>query len=87
MPKEHPLQKTCLEIVIPTAQHHFTGLLGAGNVTGIRETRGLNHISSLHLLQTVGLRATKVCYQQPPLYCPGLTSQMDQDIPDEADNI
>ena len=76
-----------LEMAVLTSHHHLTGLLGAGNVTGIGETRGLNHLSFLHLPQTVGLRATKVCYQQPPLCCPGLTGQMDQDIPDETDDI
>ena len=31
--------------------------------TGIGETKGLNHLISLHLPQTMSLRATGVCYQ------------------------
>ena len=76
-----------LEMAVPTTHHHLTSLLGAGNVTGIGETRGLNHLSFLHLPQAMGLRVTKVPYQQPPLCHPGLTGQMDQDIPDKADDI
>ena len=76
----------CLEMAVPTTHHHLASLLEAANVTGMGETRGLNHLSFLHLLQTVGLRVTKVCYQQPPLCCPGLTSQVDLDIPDEVDD-
>ena len=41
---------------------HPIGPLEAGNIIGIRETKGLNHLGSLHLPQTVGLRATGVCY-------------------------
>ena len=74
IPQELPLWKTCLEIVVLTTYHHPAGLLGAGNVTGIGETKSLNHLGFLHLPQTVGLRVTKVCYQQLPLCCPGLTS-------------
>ena len=85
-PFRSSLQKTCLEMVVLTTHHHLTGLLGARNITGIGETRGLNHLSFLHLLQTVGLRVTEVHYQQPPLCCPGLTGQMDQGIPDEVDD-
>ena len=77
----------CLEMAVPTTYCHLTGLLRAGDVTGVGETKGLNHLSFLDLPQTMGSRGTKVCYQQPPLCCPGLTSQMDQDFPDEVDNI
>ena len=35
----------------------------------------------------MGSRVTEVCYQQLPLCHPGLTSQTDQDIPDEVDDI
>ena len=73
--------------MVPTTHSHPASLLGAGNVIDIGETKGLNHLSSLHFLQTVGLRATKVHYQQLPLCCPGLTGQMDQDVPDEVDNV
>ena len=77
----------CLEMAVPTTHCHLTGLLEARNVTGIGETRGLNHLSFLHLPQTVGLRVTEVHYQQPPLCHPGLTGQTDQDVPDKADVI
>ena len=76
-----------LEIVVLTTHSHPTGLLVARNIIGIGETKGLNHLSSLHLLQAMGFRATKVCYQQLPLCCPGLTGQTDQDIPDEVDDV
>ena len=75
-----------LEIVVLTTQHHPVGPLEARNIIGIRETKGLNHLSSLHLPQMVGSRATGVHYQHP-WYCPGLTSQIDQDIPDKVDGI
>ena len=77
----------CLEMAVLTICHQLAGLLGAGDVTGIGETRGLNHLSFLYLPQTLGLRVTEVHYQQPPLCSPGLIGQMDQDIPDKADDI
>ena len=76
-----------LEIAVLTTHHHPAGLLGAGNITGIGETKGLNHLSSLHLLQTMCMRANKVHYQQLPLCHPGLTGQTDQDVPDKVDYI
>ena len=76
-----------LEIVVQTTHHHPISPLEAGNAIGIRDTRGLNHLSSLHLPQTMGLRVTGVHFQQHPLFHPDLTGQMDQDIPDEVDNI
>ena len=54
---------------------------------GVGETKGLNHLSSFHLPQIMGSRATEVCYQQHPRCHPDLTSQMDQDVLDEVDNI
>ena len=57
------------------------------DVTGMRETKGLNHLGSLHLPQNMGLRVTGVHYQQLPQCGPGLTSQTDQDIPHKIDNI
>ena len=36
----------------------------AENIIDIRETKGLNHLSSIHLPQTIGLRVTRVCYQR-----------------------
>ena len=35
----------CLEIVVLTTHCHPASFLGAGNVTGIRGTKGLNHLS------------------------------------------
>ena len=52
-----------------------------------RDQRPQSHFGSWFPSQTVGLRATKVHYQQLPLCHPGLTSQTDQDVPDEADDI
>ena len=59
----------------------------AGNVIGIRETKGPHHIGSLHLPQTMGLRATGVHYQWLYRCCLGLTSQTDPDVPHEVDSI
>ena len=87
IPLEVHLWKTHLEIADPTTHHHPIGPLEDGSIIGIRETKGLNHLSSLHLPQTVGLRATGVHFWQHPWCCPDLTSQMDQDVPDEVDNI
>ena len=81
------LQKMHLEIVVLTIHHHPIGPPEAGNVIGIGETKGLNHLTSLHLPLTVGLRVTGVCYQQHPQCHPDLTGQMDQGVPDEVDNI
>ena len=47
-----PAESTC----------HPIDPLEARNITGIGWTKGLNHLSSLHLPQTVGLRATGVHY-------------------------
>ena len=54
IPLEVPLLKMHLEIAVPTTHHHPIGPLEAGNMLGIRETKGLNHLSSLHLPQTKG---------------------------------
>ena len=63
---------------------HPVGSPEAKNVIGIGKTKGLNHLSSLHLSQTMGLRATGVHYQQLPQCHLGLTRQTD---PDEVDGI
>ena len=76
-----------LEIVVLTTHHHPVGPPEAGNIIGDRETKGLNHLGSLHLPPTVGSRVTGVCYQQCPRCHPDLTSQTDQDVPDEVDGI
>ena len=66
IPLEVPLQKMHLEIAVPTTYYHPIGPPEAENIIGIRETRGLNPLSSLHLPQTVDFRVTGVCYQQLP---------------------
>ena len=81
------LWKTHLEFVVPTTHHHPVGPPEAGNIIGIGETKGLNHLGSLHLPPTVGLTATGVHYWQCPWCCPDLTDQMDQDVPHEVDDI
>ena len=53
---------------------------------GDRETRGLYHLGSLHLPQTVALRAIGVHYQQCLQCCPDLIAQTGQGIPDEVDD-
>ena len=59
----------------------------AENVIYIGETKGLSHLSSPHLPQTMGLRATGVHYQWLPGCHLGLTGQTDPDIPDKVDGI
>ena len=67
--------------------HHYPiGPQGAGSIIGVRDTKGLNHLGSLHLPQTVVSRVIGVHYQQCLQCHPDLTSQMDQGIPDEVDD-
>ena len=82
-----PLQKMHLEIAVLTTHHHPISPQGAGNVICIGGTKGLDHLGSLHLPQTMVLRVTGVCYQQCPWCRPDLTGQMGQGIPDEVDDI
>ena len=74
-------------MVVLTINHHPISPQDAENVIDVGETKGLNHLSSPHLPQTVGLRVTRVCYQWLPQCCLGLTGQMDPDIPDKVDSI
>ena len=69
-----------LEMAVLTTHHHPISPQGAGSIIGIGETRGLNHLSSLHLPQTMVSRVIAVHYQQHPQCHPDLTSQMDQGI-------
>ena len=62
IPLEVHLQKMHLEIAVLTTQHCPIGPLEAGSVIGMGETKGLNYLGSLHLPQTVGLRAKGVHY-------------------------
>ena len=76
-----------LGIVVPTTHHHPVGPPEARNIIGDGKTKGLNHLGSLPLPQTVGSRATGVHYQQCPQCHPDLTGQTDQDVLDKVDNI
>ena len=58
---------------------------GGKSAIDVRETKGLHHLSSSHLPQIVGSRATGVHYQQLPQCCLGLTGQTDPNVPDEGD--
>ena len=49
----------------------------ASNIIGDGETRGLNHLGSLHLPQTMALRVIGVHYQQHLQCHPDLTSKTD----------
>ena len=73
-------------MVVLTIHHHPISPQMARNIKGIGETRGLNHLISLLLPQTMGSRATGVLYQQCPQCHPDLTGQMDQDVPDRVDD-
>ena len=65
--------------------HHPVSPPEAKNVIGIRETKGLNHLSSLYLPQTMGSRVTRV-HCQWLLQCHlDLTGQMDPNVPEEVD--
>ena len=79
-------QKMYVEMAVLTIHHHPIGPQGAGSVIGIRETKGLNYLGSLHLPQTMVLRVIGVHYQQCLQCHPDLTSQRDQGIPDEVDD-
>ena len=74
-------------MVVPIINHHIVGSQEAKNVIDIGETKGLYHLSSPHLPWTIGLRVTRVHYQQLPQCCLGLTGQTDPDIPEEVDSI
>ena len=76
----------CLEIAVLTIHSHLTSPPEAKNTIGDGETRGLNHLSFLHLPQIVVSRAIGVRYQQCLQCCPDLITQMGQGIPDEVDN-
>ena len=87
IPCEVPLWRMCLGMVVPIINHHLVGPQEAKNVTDIREIKGLHHLNSPHLPQTVSSRATGVHYQQLPQCHLGLTGQMDTSIPEEVDGI
>ena len=76
----------CLEIAVPTIHSHLASPPEAKNIIGGGETGGLNHLSSLHLPQTMVLRVIGIQYEQHLRCCPDLTGQMDQGVPDEVDD-
>ena len=53
-------------MVVLIINHHLIGPQEAENMVDVRETKGLNHLSSLHLPLTAGSRVTGVHYQQLP---------------------
>ena len=59
----------------------------AENVIDVGETKGLNHLGSPHLPQTVGSRVTGVHCQWLPQCHLGLTGQTDPDVPEEVDGM
>ena len=76
----------CLEIAVLTIHSHLTSPPEAENAIGDRETRALNHLSSLHLPQTMVLKVIGVHYQQCLQCHPDLIAQMGQGILDGVDN-
>ena len=74
-------------MVVPIINCHPVSPQEAKNVIDIRETKGLNHLSSLHLPWTMDSRVTGVHYQQLPQCHLGLTGQTDPNIPEEVDGI
>ena len=72
--------------VVLTIHHHPASPLEARNIIGDGETKGLNHLGSLHLPQTMVSRVIGVHYQQCLQCHPDLTGQTDQGIPDEVDD-
>ena len=74
-------------MVVPIVNCHLISPQEAENVIDVRETKGLNHLSSSHLPWTMGLRATGVHYQWLPQCHLGLTGQTDPDVPEEVDGI
>ena len=81
IPQEVSLWRMHLGMVVLIINHHPFGPQEAKNVIHIGETKGLNHLGSLHLPWTMGLRVTGVHYWQLPQCHLGLTGQMDPNIP------
>ena len=86
-PQEVIFWRMCLGMVVLIFNHHLISPQEAKNVTDVRETKGLHHIGSPHLPQTMGSRVMGVHYQQLPWCHLGLTGQMDPDVPEEVDGI
>ena len=75
--------KDAMGMVVLIINPHHVSPQEAKTVIDIRETKGLCHLGSPPLPQTMGSRVTGVHYQQLPQCCLGLTGQMDPNIPDE----
>ena len=76
----------CLEIAVLTIHSHLASTPEAENTIGDGDTRGFNHLSSLHLPWTVVLRGIGVHYKQHLQCWLGLIAQMGQGIPDKVDD-
>ena len=74
-----------LGMVAQTINHHHIGPRGTKIAIDVRETKGLCHLGSPHLLWIVGSRVTGVHYQWLPQCHLSLTGQTDPSIPNEGD--
>ena len=74
-------------MVVLIINHHLIGPQEAKNIIDVGETKGLHHLGSPHLPQTMGLRVTGVHCQWLPQCCLGLIGKMDPNIPEEVDSI
>ena len=72
--------------MVLTIHSHLVGPLETENAIGDGETRGLYHLSSLHLPQSLVLRVIGVHYQQCLQCHPDLIAQMGQGVPDKVDD-
>ena len=87
IPQEILLWKMHLGMVVLIIHCHPISPPEAENVIGIRETKGLHHLCSPHLPQTVGLIVTRIHYWWLSRCCLGLTGQTDPHVPDKVDGI
>ena len=72
-------------MVALTINHHHIGPQGAETAIDVGGTKGLHHLSSCHLPQAVGLRATGAHYRWLPQCPPGLIDHIDPSILDGGD--
>ena len=82
LPKEHPQGGLVL-----TIDHHHIGPPEAKITIDIRGTKGYHCLGCCCLPQTMGLKATGVCYLPPHRCCPGQIDPRDLGIPDVGDGI
>ena len=74
-------------MVVLIVKHHLIDPQEAKNIIHTGDTKGLNHLSSPHLHQTMGSRVTRVHYQWLPQCNLGLRGQTDPNVPEEVDGI